>query len=76
MLTGWRVPDAYLMSEEAQKIGEFLLRKCSRSKERRESKDRRTAGRRGPDRRAGKKRGSAKGSGMPLDVSLKAKELS
>ena len=76
MLTGWRVPDAYLMGEEVQKIGEFLLWKCSRSKERRGSKDRRTAGRQGPDRRADKKRGSTKGSGMPLDVSLKAKELS
>jgi hypothetical protein len=76
MLTGWRVPDAYLMSEEVQKIGEFLLWKCSRRKERRASKDRRTEGRRGPDRRAGKKRRSLKDSGIPLDVSLKAKELS
>ena len=73
MLTGWRVPDAYLMSEEVQKIGEFLLWKCSRRKDRRRSKDRREEARQGKERRAGKKRQASKNSRMPLGGSLKAK---
>ena len=73
MFTGWRVPDAYLMVEEAQKISEFLLWRCSRHKEKRRGKDRRTEGRRGKDRRTGKKSRSSKNSGLRFDVWLKAK---